>query len=147
MRYSDKLTAVEDTISAHQEIAKQKGAVWLGKMGRTLARNHVKTLNEQCKHNIPTYVFLVQKSGVGYELYQGNMVEVSRASPDDRRLIPPYYEQRGILRYMRLWQKLTGIRRVDPAVLKRLYVASSGSTAAETLPRSIAALFLVHQRT
>jgi hypothetical protein len=146
MRYSDKLTAVDDTISAHQEIAKRKGAVWLGKMGRTLARIHVNTLNEQCKHDVPTYVFLVQKCADGYELYQGNMVEVSRVFPDDRRLIPPYYEQRGILQYMRLWQKLTGIRKVDADVLKRLYVASSGSSAAETLPRSIAALFLVHRR-
>jgi hypothetical protein len=146
MKYSDKLTAVDDTITAHQEIAMRKGAVWLGKMGRTLARNHVRTLNEQCKHNVPTYVFLVQKRGHAYEVYQGNVIEVSRVSPDDRQLIPRYYEQRGILQYMRLWQKLTGIKKVDAGALKRLYVASTGSSAAETLPRSIAALFLVHQR-
>jgi hypothetical protein len=146
MKYSDKLTAVEDTIAAHQEVAKRKGAVWLGKMGKSLARRHVDTLNEQCKDGVPTYVFLVQKHRDGYEVYQGNVIEVRRVSPEDRQLIPPYYEKQGIIRYVRLWQKLTAIRKLDAAALKRLYIASSGSSAADTLPRSMAALFLVHQR-
>ena len=146
MRYSDKLTAVEDTIAAHQDVAKRKGAVWLGKMGKTLSWQHINTLNEQCQDGVPTYVFLVQKHRHDYEVYQGNVIEVSRVCPEDRRLIPPYYEEQGIIRYIRLWQKLTAIRKLDAAALKRLHIASSGSSAAETLPHSMAALFLVRQR-
>lgn len=147
MRYSDRLTGVEDTIAAHQEVAKRKGAVWLGKMGKTtLSRHNVNILNEQCKDNVPTYVFLVQRCSRTYEVYQGYVVGVSRLPPDNRRLIPPYYEQYGIIPYIRLWQKLTAIRKLDATVLKRLYIASSGSSASETLPRSMRALFLVNQR-
>jgi hypothetical protein len=146
MRYSDKVTGIEDTIVAHEDIAKRKGAVWLGKMGKTLARKHVDTLNDQCSKKIPTYVFLVQKRRGGYEVYQGNVTEVSRSFPDERQLIPSYYDKQRITSYIRLWQKVTMIRKVDSTILKRIYIATSGSPASETLQHSMAALFLVHQR-
>jgi hypothetical protein len=143
MRYSDKFS--DDTIAAHLDVIERKGSVWLGKMGKTLARHHVKTLNEQCGKKIPTYVFLVQKSRGGYEVYRGSLAEVSRTFPENQKLIPSYYDRQKITSYIRLWQRLTDIKKMDSAVLKRLHIATSGSSAADTIRQSMAALFIVHQ--
>ncbi|GEM_PF-3396735 len=143
MRYSDKFS--DDTIAAHLDVVNRKGSVWLGKMGKTLARRHIKTLNEQCNNNIPTYVFLVQKQPSGYEVYRASLAEVSRSFPQDQKLIPPYYDKQKITSYIRLWQRVTSIKEVDSAVLRRLRIATSGSSAADTIRQSMAALFIVHQ--
>jgi hypothetical protein len=143
MRYSDKFS--DNTIAAHLDVVSRKGSVWLGKMGKTLARRHVKTLNEQCSNKIPTYVFLVQRLPGGYEVYQARLAEVSRSFPEDQKLIPPYYDKQKITSYIRLWQRVTAIKKIDSAVLKRLHIATSGSSAADTIRQSMAALFIVRQ--
>lgn len=143
MRYSDKFS--DDTIAAHLDVVRRKGSVWLGKMGKTLARQHVKALNEQCSNKVPTYVFLVQKLPGGYEVYQASLAEVSRSFPEDQKLIPPYYDKQKITSYVRLWQRVTAIKKVDSAVLKRLHIVTSGSPAADSIRQSMAALFIVRQ--
>ncbi len=144
MRFSDKLGAIDDTVAAHKKVIDKKGAVWFGKMGKTLARRHIVRINSQCEDGIPTHLFLVQSSKRRYEVYLGELLEVARRLPlGQRELIPSYYEANHIIKYMTLWSKVADLRPLDSPSLSKIYVAATGSRISEALRTSMAGLFIV----
>jgi hypothetical protein len=147
MRFSDALGRTEDTIAAHKEIISRHGAVWIGKLGKTLAWRHIGRINEQCARGVPSFLYLVQRKKRQYEAHRGSVVAVARGFPaKEQRLVPAYYEKRGMTRYMSLWLKLSAIVPVEQAEFRNLRIASTWMPVSQTLPHSMAALFIVRQR-
>src|SRR5260221_721868 len=103
MRFSDKLGFIDDTIEAHSDVIKKRGAAWFGKMGKTLGHGNVQRINEQCKDKVPTYLYLFQKSA-GVKIYRGEILEIVRALPaGQKRFVPEYYGKNNLAKYIRLW--------------------------------------------
>jgi len=143
MRFADKLFSVEDVIARHQQVIAAHGAVWMGKVGKPLAEKYVAAINRQCREGISTHLYLAQKTKVGYEVYMGEVLAASRETPTEGLLVPSYYEERKILRYITFWVKLSGIQRLDNESVRRLRIASSGTRVPEALATSMAGMFVV----
>ena len=135
---------IDDAIPRHQRLIDKHGEVWFGKMGKTLGRPHVANINAQCAQGIPTYTYLVERTKSGYQVYRGRIVQVSREHPEDAEKIPGYYSSAGIMRYIKLWIRLSDMRLVNSEVLGRLRIATSGFTVADTLQASMAAMFITN---
>jgi len=148
MRFSDKLGFIGDTIEAHSAVIEKHGAAWFGKMGKTLGREKVERINDQCKRKVTTFLYLVQKSAAkGYQIYRANIIEVARDLPAGQtRYIPKYYETNRLEKYIRLWTKLSKLKSVPSSEITGFVVSSSGSPVLVTLGRSMAALFLVRKK-
>jgi len=146
MRFADKLLSIDDTIAEHNRLIARHGTVWIGKLGKPLAERHIMRVNEQCRQNIPTYLYLVQKKGTAYQAYRATVVRMSRALPKrEQNLVPHYYEERKITRYVGFWTKLSGITQIEKGQLFELHIASSLFAVPDTLARSMAALFVVRE--
>jgi len=146
MRYSDLLHSVDDTIHLHREVLDRHGAVWVGKLGKPLARSHIAQVESQVQRGIPTYLFLVQRTAGRYEVYRGTVVEMARALPAaEGHLVPEYYEALGILAQVGFWTKVCRIERLDPGCLDALRVSTSGSAVPYSLITSMAGMFIVEE--
>jgi hypothetical protein len=144
MRFSDSIATVS-TIEAHLEIIARYGTVWFGKMGKTLSLTNIDTLNKQARRGIPTHLYLIKRQGQHYDVHCGKVEAVSRSAPAQKWLVPPYYDKNALSRYMTLWVKLSGLLPIEEKVLSRLWLAS-GATVAETLGRTMAAMFVARDR-
>ena len=111
MRYADHAQDFTiDTIQAHQDLIERRGAVWLGKFGKKLASEHVLRVNQQCKEGIPTTWYLVKKRGGAYQVDPATVTAMARTLPRGQgHLVPPYYEERRLLRHIGFWTKVTDI--------------------------------------
>jgi hypothetical protein len=147
VRFSDKMGAMTDTMEAHREVILKHRAVWFGKMGKTLAHERVRRMNAQWKQKIPTYLYLVQSGKRNAQVYRGTVLEISRELPlDEKKLIPRYYRDTGLLKFMKLWIKISDIQRMPEGWLNNLYVAGSGSRVSDILHTSMAGLFVIKER-
>ncbi|HVA79524.1 MAG TPA: hypothetical protein VNF29_01210, partial [Candidatus Binataceae bacterium] len=134
------------TIQAHQDLIERQGAVWLGKFGKKLARAHVLRVNQQCKEGIPTYLYLVKKRSGAYQVHRGTVTSMARVLPRGQaHLVPPYYEERRVLKHIGFWTKVTEIVRLDLYDLRHLEVAASGTDVSYALRHSMAGHFLIRE--
>jgi hypothetical protein len=145
MRYADPAhDSSIDTIRAHQDLIERRGTVWLGKFGKKLASEHVLRVNQQCKEGIPTYLYLVQKRSGAYQVHRATVAAMARTLPRGQgHLVPPYYEQRRLLRHIGFWAKVTDIVALDSYDLRDLEVAGSGTDVSYALRHSMAGHFLI----
>jgi len=147
MRFSDKIGAIEDTAEAHCRVLRKWGAVWFGKMGKTLGTGYIERINGQCSRKVPTYLFLVQKGRKGYEVHRGKIEHIRRDLPASQlNLIPSYYETNRIMKYVRLWIKLSKLQAATPNALDELIVSSSSMPVLDSLHSSMAGLFIVRTK-
>jgi hypothetical protein len=145
IRYSDKLHNVGDVIGKHIEVIQTHSNVWFGKIGRPLAQMHVDTVNKQCVDGTPTYLYLVQKKGSKYSVYQGTVLKMSRLFPEEQHLVPKYYFSTGIVNKIQLWVLLSEIKPLAPKKLRELRALTSVMSMSETLAKSMAAHFIVRE--
>jgi len=144
VRYADSLFGGVDVIREHERVLRAQGAVWIGKVGRPLALPNISLLNGQTDEGVPTHLYLVQRSGQGYTWTKATLSRVERTLPaDERELVPEYYAKEGITRLSRAWFKVTRLTPIDETEVRSIRVASSRNPIAETLARSMAALFIV----
>jgi hypothetical protein len=91
-------------------------------------------------------LYLVKKGRSGYSVYRGTVLAVERRLPKgEEGLVPEYYRDRGILKYVGVWFKLAKLQPLDVAELSNLYIANSGMAVPNTLRASMAALFIVKE--
>lgn len=148
VRFSDMLLPSGDTIESHQKVISKKGAVWFGKAGKPLARNHIERINRQCSDHIVTFLYLVQRVAGQYELYKGTVLTMSRALPEgEEEFVPPYYKNLYLLRDVRYWTKLSKLAKAPQGELEKLLLVNSGMPARLSLYQSMAGLFLVRRYT
>ncbi len=81
MRYADSLFGGVDVVHEHEQVVRSEGAVWIGKIGRPLARKKASLLNEQIDRGIPTFLYLVQRIGGGYAWTKATLTRVERELP------------------------------------------------------------------
>jgi calcineurin-like phosphoesterase family protein len=146
IRFSDTMFDVGDVISIHNEVVKKQGAVWFGKLGGTLSLSRIELLNKQIAQKIPTFIYLVKGNRKKSTPYKANILALSRDFPKkEKELIPAYYAEKKLLKYMNAWVKIGHIEQVEIADLKNLKTINSIFPLEETLSRSQSGYFLVHE--
>ncbi len=135
---------ITSTINHHQEVLAERGSVWFAKLGKSLGAHNIERLNEQIQDGTPTSVYFVGKQDGEHRWFKARLAEVRRSKPEDKSLIPPYYPDRHF-ELAHLWCRLSALDPLDPHVSRRLFIKSSGASAAEAM-RSMAAMFIVVER-
>jgi len=140
MRFADSMMSIDDTIVEHQAIIKSRGAVWIGKIGKTLAELHIEKINMQCKQREKAYLFLVQKMESQYNIYRGDVMQMARTLPsNETAMVPKYFRNTGAS----FWTKLSKLSPVQKITMGDYHIASSHRPILGTLKRSMAALFVI----
>lgn len=138
--------AVGDVVSNHNEVVKKHNAVWFGKLGGTLSLSRIELLNKQISQNIPTFVYLVKGNRKKSTPYKAQILTISRDFPKkEKDLIPPYYSEKKLIKYMSVWIKIGYIEKVEITDLKNFKTINSIYPLEETLSRSSSGYFLVHE--
>jgi len=146
VRFSDSLLRDRDTISEHNHVIKREGAVWFGKMGATVAQRHIDVLNNQVQEGVPTFVYLVKGNRRKSTIYRGSLAVASKSLPkEEKHLIPTYYADLDIPKYVRFWVKLTEIVPIEFSDLQKMQVASSVLPIRETLFKSSSGHFILRE--
>lgn len=144
LRFSDTLLKTGDTIEAHNHVVGQHGAVWFGKMGSPVSQGYIDILNKQIEEGIPTFVYLVKGNRRKSVAYRAKAIRATKSLPDsEKSLIPPYYVDLDLMRYMKFWVKLDEIESIPASDLGKLRVASSVLPLSETLGKSATGHFFL----
>jgi len=146
IRFSDTMFGVGDVISIHNAVVEKFGAVWFGKLGGTLSFARIELLNKQIALKIPTFVYLIKGNRRKSTPYKAKVLVISRDYPQkEKELIPSYYKEKKLLKYMNAWVKLGHIEQGEMNDLKNLKTVNSIFPLEETLARSSSGYFLVHE--
>jgi len=146
LRFSDSLLKSGDTIEKHNQVVNREGAVWFGKMGATVSQYHIDLLNEQVKDGIPTFVYLVKGNRRKSTAYRGALVLASKTLPEgEDLLVPSYYADLDIPKYVKFWVKVKVINPVEGSDLNKMQVASSLSPIGDSLVRSSSGHFIIRE--
>ncbi len=147
IRFSDSLLENKSTIGEHQKVIDQAEAVWFGKMGQPISQNAIDTLNKQVEENIPTFIYLVKGNRKKPDFYISDLMLAAKAIPDDEKdLVPPYYQELGILRYIKFWGKINNLREIELEDLGNMGVVSSVYPLMETLVKSSSGHFYIKEK-
>jgi hypothetical protein len=146
IRFSDNMFSVGDVVQKHNEIVDKHGAVWFGKLGGTLSLSRIELLNKQIAQKMPTFVYLVKGNRRKSTPFKASILAISRDLPKkEKELIPPYYGEKKLLKFMNAWVKIGRIEQVEMSTLKNLKTINSIFPLEETLMRSSSGYFLVHE--
>lgn len=146
IRFSDTMFGVGDVVALHNQVVDQHGAVWFGKLGGTLSQSRIEWLNKQIEQKVPTFLYLVKGNRRKSTPYKAEILAVSRDFPKkEKALIPPYYVQKKLIKFMNAWVKVGHIEQVEMSDLKNLKTINSIFPIEETLVRSSSGYFLVHE--
>lgn len=144
VRFADSFLKEGDTIENHKKVIEHEGAVWFGKMGSPVSQNHIDTLNMQVKEKKPTYIFLVKGNRRKSTVYRCKLAVASKTLLEsERHLVPAYYAELEIPKYVKFWVKLTDIEHIEFAKLENMRVASSVLPIGETLYKSSSGHFII----
>lgn len=146
IRFSDNLFQDIDTINEHLKVINQNGAVWFGKMGSTIAQQHIDIINHQCAEGIHTYIYLVKGHRRTSTSFRCLAMNVGKSFPKkEEKLIPKYYYEKEILKYIKFWAKLSNITLLKKGDLQKIRVASSIYPIGESLYKSSSGHFIVKE--
>ncbi len=137
---------VGNVIDLHNNITKKRGSVWFGKMGQTISQERIDLINNQIENSIETYLYLVKGNRRKSIAYQAKIISVSKTTPDQTDLLPDYYTEKGIQKYMNVFIHIGKINDFDLDEMENLKAISSIFSITETLELSSAGYFLVHER-
>lgn len=145
VRFSDSLYKGIDTIREHELVIKEKGSVWFGKVGRSLAQPKMRILNDQIERNITTYLFLVHRRKGGYGWKKATLERVALTVPrNEKSLVPAYYKKHRIDGQSSIWFKVSKISNPSQPDIQKCHVVSSNKPIGETLYKSMYAMFMVY---
>ena len=144
IRFSDNLFAVGDAIAKHQEVIRQNGSVWFGKLGTPIGQRAIVGFDSQIEKEIVTNLYLVKGNRKKSTFYKAKIITLSSEFPkNEKGGILPYYFEKKIVKQMKSWVKITNIQLMEPEEIKSLRVKSSVLNIEETLFLSSAGLFYV----
>ena len=145
VRFSDTMFGVGNVVKHHNKAVETNGAVWFGKMGQTIAQTRVDALNKQVEQGLPTYLYLVKGNRKKSTAYRAPLLSVTKQKPDDATLMPAYYAEKEMLKYMKAWIKIGEIIPIDMKDMDHLRAISSVYPISETLAKSSSGYFLVRE--
>jgi hypothetical protein len=144
LRYAESYEGLDDTISEHQAVLGAHGEVWFGKLGRAFGQRTIELLTQQIADDHPTFLFLAARRGRHeFVLHKARMQRATLHVPEDRGLVPGYYARAGITSRVGTWFGLSSMARINPASLKALVVASTGTPILSVLGPSRNSMFIV----
>ncbi len=146
VRFADSLFDVGDVVARHNEIVEKEGSVWFGKMGQTISQIRIDKLNQQIAQDIPTYLYLVKGNRKKSTPYQAPLLSISRELPTDQALIPPYYTEKDILQFMKVFMKVGKITKIEMKDLNKLQAISSINPMSDTLAAAHQVIFWFTKR-
>jgi len=134
LRFGEHFAPECGTIKAHEELIKQNGYVWYGKMGnRISAKIREQLLSAECQR------ILLIRSGKA-ERYWAHIVDIQEVQPPLTE-IPEYY--RGFPDKFKCWFKITEFEKADKDILNKWYVASSRNYLGEVSKHSMSPYFII----
>jgi hypothetical protein len=136
VRFSDTMFGVGDVVALHNRVVEKHGAVWFGKLGQTIAQSRVDKLNKQVEEKVSTFLYLVKGNRRRSTAYRASLRMVSREKPEDDTLIPPYYDEKELIQYMKAWMKVGKIEGIEMSEMSSLKAINSVFPISETLVRS-----------
>jgi hypothetical protein len=138
VRYSDKLHERSvDTVSEHNKIIRENGAVYLGKFGRYIGSSNLAIFNEESSER---YLILVKKDDRVYSFYIAPICGVYKTI-QDTKLVPEYYRNnRGISTWFYIKEE---IKKMSDEEVSEWILRSSKFSLRLTLTRSMAGFFIV----
>ncbi len=146
IRFSDNLFSAGDVISLHQEVIRETGSVWFGKLGTPIAQRHIETINLQIQNKTPSFLFLVKGNRRKSTFYRATIELLSSSLPkNEKNLIPKYYFDLRIVKHMKFWAKLSSIKPIDESEIQNIQVIGSVLEIGETLVRSSSGHFIVRE--
>jgi len=148
VRFSDTLFGVGNVVTRHNKIVEQFGSVYFGKMGQPISQLKVDKLNQQIEKEIPTFLYLVKGNRKRSTAYRAQLLHIRKELPaEDDNLLPPYYSEKDILQFMKVFMRIGEIKKIETAEIKNLKTISSFLPFTETLVRSSSGHFYVREKT
>jgi hypothetical protein len=144
VRYRDPEPSVR-TIERHREVLDAHGAVWFGKVGKTLGEQWTEAIRAQVAAGTDTYLYLAARPKNQLVMHRGQVAHITRSRPSNGHLIPEYYLQLGLEPDISFWTLVQSLDEVPEEGLRDLVVASSQRPVLESL-RSSAPILVVRAR-
>ena len=134
LRYFDKFAPECGTIQAHEEVIKEVGYVWYGKLGSAVSSRNIQAIlnNEEAK------ILLIHSGKT--DRYWAYITDIKREI-SEKQFVPEYYRHR--TEDFHTWFKVIKFEKADKDVMKRCFVKSSNKPLGEASKHSMSPYFII----
>lgn len=134
LRFFDKFAPECGTIAAHEEVIKEHGYVWYGKLGSAVSDANIKIIldNEQPR-------ILLIHSGK-FDRYWAYINGITKELSDIEK-VPEYYRSR--TEDFHTWFKITRIEKAEKDIMKKCFVKSSNRPLGDVSRHSMSPYFII----
>ena len=136
LRFGEHLSPPCGTIQAHEEMIKQNGFVWYGKMTNPISKEISKNLLKQENSKI-----LLINSGK-YERFWASIIDISFDTPELLN-IPQYY--RNLSENFKTWFKVVEFKKAPNNIMSQYIVSSSGNKLNDASRHSMSPYFIIER--
>lgn len=137
LRFGEHFAPECGTIAAHEEIIKQNGYVWYGKMGSAVSEKNISTILE----NEQPQILLICSGKT--KRYWASVAAIQKEVPQ-RESIPEYYRE--IAGTFKTWFKVTSFKEAPKDVMSCCTVTSSGNSLSEVSKHSMSPIFCIEYK-
>ena len=134
LRFFEKFAPECGTISAHEEVIKEFGFVWYGKLGSAISESNIRVIlsNEEPK------ILLIHSGKT--DRYWAYVTDIKRSLKEYEQ-VPEYYRNR--FEYFHTWFKVVKFEKAEKTVMKNCYVNSSNKPLSEASRHSMSPYFII----
>jgi len=123
-------------VDQHKNGLQRRIGVWFGIRTCFFRRALMVALQKQIRNGIPTYLWLLQRSGQSFIGVRGLMADLSN-SPDSAAHVPDYYREQGLLPEMKGWVKIVAFEEMAFPELEGLRLCTTGNLLIDVLKKSM----------
>ncbi len=134
LRFGEHFAPDIGTIAAHEQLIKELGHVWYGKMGSRVSQK----MCDEIKNNKNAKILLIRSGKT--ERYWAFIEDVQEKLPPITE-IPEYY--RDVAGTFKTWFKVSKFERADKNVMSQWIVTSSKNTLADVSRHSMSPYFII----
>ena len=134
LRFANKFAPECGTIEAHNEMIKQNGYVWYGKLGNKIASS----MFDEILENETSRILLIHSGSTGR--YWENVDKIQHDKPDLKE-IPEYY--RDMADKFTTWFRVIRFENAPKDIMGKCTVASSGATLSDASKHSMSPYFKI----
>jgi hypothetical protein len=128
--------ALEEIAERHLEVLSKHGAVWVGIRTCFISERLRVLMETQKKNSIPTFLYLMQRSGKSFAAYKGTFsTSTNYMYPGMPKLMPSYYAD--LLDGFKSWIKVTTLVPVKESEIVRLAMYTTGTQLIHVLRTSM----------
>lgn len=135
LRFTNNFAPECGTIKAHEDIIREKGFVWYGKMGTAISK---KAFEMIMANKSPKFLLIHSGYPARYWVY---IEEISNKKPAGDEF-PNYYADKADK--IGTWFKVTKFENADSDIMSKCSVLSSGASLSEASKHSMSPYFMIH---